>query len=253
MVPEAVTEDDEDDNFEDEESALQGRYGAGGSGDSEDDSESDSEVEHRPSPSKPSAPKKSTESTSFNELVAELIEAAIDEHHPVSATSMEIKGLKFAQNKTFGDCLRGIVSGIFRHVTETTAKAAVQKLQAIVGEDCPMNELISSLTQNIQDEVEIIHGIEDCVLHPEKFRFFSSSLSFFLNVFYSEGLLTENAIFFWAAQMKKLQSAASSTSLPQAEQHRLAMFSHQLVAQFLKSVEEGSEDEEEDSSDESDD
>lgn len=171
-MAEPIEDDESDNGFDGDAKSDEGAMTEDGNEDSSDSNDSDSNDDSIDDTAALRSPKKASSSSgfvrqssgsrgsrnnlgdgnSFTELVSELVVAALQEAHPSSATLMEIKSLKFAHNKTFADCLRGVVYGIFSAINEKSVKETVLKVKSLLEEDSQANEIISALTQNIQDE-----------------------------------------------------------------------------------------------------
>ena len=50
----------------------------------------------------------------FIHNVGEMISTGYEEGHPAGNVLMEIKGYKFSQNKSFSDCLRGVIPALMQ-------------------------------------------------------------------------------------------------------------------------------------------
>jgi hypothetical protein len=100
--------------------------------------------------------------------------------------------------------------------------------------------------------LEMILAMEEFVLQPANYSRFGSSLSFFLHALYDEDLISEEALANYATNMQKLRSAMDGGEMiaQEEDEKRWSMFIHPLMTQFLNSVQEDSEDGEEDDEEE---
>ena len=90
----------------------------------------------------------------FSDNIADMVSSGYKENHPPENVSMEIKSFKFSQNKTFVDCLRGIVPSLL-HVCDVSGKTKNSYISACKTFFSKTNwgySLLRPFVQSIEDE-----------------------------------------------------------------------------------------------------
>lgn len=193
----------------------------------------------------------------FCRNVMEMVVTASTEGHPADSILMEIKALKFAHNKDFGDCLQGIVNAMFVIILEKANQPGtiLGLLKSYSKKNALVYTLIKKMTQNVNNEVEIISFIEDYlqqsnILQP-LFRFILQTLHDAGSDDASNdgedneeeaGLLSTKGILKWAEKRRQLP----------AYHPRAKFVNDPKVQQFLEWLEEEEEEDEDDSEDDDD-
>lgn len=95
-----------------------------------------------------------TRDVNFARNITELVVTAFKETQPVDSILLEIKGFKFAQNKSYGDCLQGIIEGLFTVIVEQSnmPQTILQLLKKSTKKDAFFYTLIKKMTHNVHNE-----------------------------------------------------------------------------------------------------
>lgn len=136
----------------------------------------------------------------------------LDGHQPDNLL-MEIKGYKFAHNKSFSDCLRGCVPAVLSiAITEGTkinantsaSKTAgaiqvsiVTYLKKFLAKNGWAFTIFRALLQDIKDEFTLIEAVESFVLLDEISATLCPVFRLILQLLYDEELITEESLVLW--------------------------------------------------------
>ena len=90
----------------------------------------------------------------FSETIADMVFSGYQDNHPGENINMEIKSFKFSQNKSFPDCLRGIVPSLLRVcvASNKTKKALISFSKVFFSESNFGYIILKPFIQNINDE-----------------------------------------------------------------------------------------------------
>lgn len=177
----------------------------------------------------------------FGEQVEELVAAAHVEGHDINAVLMEIKSMKFAQNKTYGDCLRGVMPALLSTAaaTSTAAMAVVKALKGMFEEDSWACVLVDALVQGPEDEAAVVEAVEDWLLgHPQSATL-RPAFRFILQILYDAEMLSEEGIHEWVSQRR------CGMDDDRHAEERKALFFDPRTQEFVQWIEAGDEDDDE--------
>jgi hypothetical protein len=184
------------------------------------------------------------------------------EGHAPENLLMEIKGLKFAQNKTYCNCLCGAVPELlFIPIKECTTESinqmvylsAVKKLIAAQGF---ATAVIKPLIQGQQEMVTIIEATEEFVIlyedvMPDKrgFALFGATFQMLLQLLEDAELVSEEAFEAWIEQ-REVEADQEEEDLDDMTIKRIKLFQHSSVQEFVEYMKEEGEEESEEESEE---
>lgn len=186
----------------------------------------------------------------FVKIVSDMVSSGHSEGHPADSLLMEIKGLKFAQNKTYCNCVCGIVPAMLQVVINScnnNNNTFLSQLKELCQEGSWGYILVKTMIQNTTEEVEVIKAIEDVVLKEEHKTTYYPLFRFILQVFYDSEILTEEGIVEWIHLREKMEENNNDNGVTTA---RIGLFKDPKVQEFVEWIQEDDDDEEE--SDESD-
>lgn len=198
----------------------------------------------------------------FYKSVADMISTGRVEGHAPENLLMEIKGLKFAQNKTYSNCLCGALPELlFIPIKECTSESINQMsylsaVKKLIAEKGFATAVIKPLIQGQEEMVTIIEGAEEFVLLyenaiPEKcsFSLFGATFQMLLQLLEDAELVSEEAFEAWIEQ-REVEAEQEEEDLDEMTIKRVKLFQHSSVQDFVEYVkEEGEEESEEESED----
>lgn len=188
-------------------------------------------------------------SESFIKTVAEMITTAYKEKHPADSVLMEVKGFKFAQNKSYGEIVQGIV-----HAFLSIACFAGVAPPSIVlkGLKEVLNGwghgLLDKMIQSVPDAIDIILSIQHFLLSHANKAVLCPLFRYLLQVFYDANTLSDEAILTWAEEERDRIECYPVVSDP-VQQERRRLFEDDKVQEFIAWIEAEEEEDEEDEED----
>eukprot|EP01038_Epipyxis_sp_PR26KG_P007435 gene7435-10131_t len=199
-----------------------------------------------------------TKNENFQKVITDMIVTGYEEGHPPDSLLMEVKGFKFSQNKSFADCLKGIIPAVMfvilnkcKSKDSNTIKSAeyISKLKEMLDEDAWGYDLAKPMVQEQEDEVAIILALEEFALLKENSQAIYPIFRFILQVFYDTELISEEAILEWISLREQNNDWADEMDDEYYnEAKKMQLFNEPQVQQFvdwIKSEEGDDEDEEE--------
>ena len=101
----------------------------------------------------------------FSQEVGATVRRAVELGHTVDNLALEVNSLKFAQNRTFADCVRAIVPALLEDVAQAPSKKAkVGAIKKLVERWAP---LLLKFVQSKKDQRALVEAVvESCELHP---------------------------------------------------------------------------------------
>mmetsp|Transcript_1218 Transcript_1218/g.1986 ORF Transcript_1218/g.1986 Transcript_1218/m.1986 type:complete len:748 (-) Transcript_1218:122-2365(-) len=219
--------DSDDDSEEDEEQILRDRLSSSASAEDYDMKRYDAD---------------------FSRIVGDMVTTGRKEGHPADNLLMEIKGFKFAQNKEFSDCVRGVVLALLTIVTEECESSSptelIARLKGMFGLEQWGYQLVYALLQEHTDAASAIESVEDFVLNVDRRLY--PVFRFILQIMYDSELLSEDSLLTWADTRESGSHIA---------ENKKTLFMEPQVQEFVEWLREGDDDdsdEDEDDSDEDD-
>jgi len=208
----------------------------------------------------------SSQASSFKQIVFDMVSSGYAEGHPPESILMEIKGYKFAQNKTFADCITGVVPSIISIAVAAATGPEdaptgsikntqfLKKLKELLAADAWGHRLVNALIQEghpeASEELQIIRAVEDAALsNASLYQLFR----FILQICYDSELLTEDGILQW---VEDSQDDEDDEEENERDTRRKVLFNEPSVQEFVKWIkdsEEDDDDEEEEEEEEDDD
>ncbi|KAJ1424856.1 nucleotide-diphospho-sugar transferase [Ochromonadaceae sp. CCMP2298] len=203
----------------------------------------------------------------FAHVVGDMVSTGHCEGHPAASLLMEIKGYKFAQNKSYCDCLRGIVPAVVEIALAEGGPPScfkpalvVAKFKSLVKEGGWGHELITCMIQDQTEQVGLVTGLqESCLgggggenpLYP-LFRFM-------LQVLHDAEVVSDDAVLQWASNLEELEEDLAEGSgvggmgggmggggmEGGSDAERVKLFREPQVQAFVEWVREGEEESEE--------
>lgn len=194
------------------------------------------------------------EMAAFIRGVSDMIVSGKTDGHSAENILMEIKGLKFAQNKTFGDCLRGVVpqllalpfvssDGSGQRLQGLKTMEILASLKASLGEGGWGYNVIKPLIQDQDDELTVVEAAEQAVLSGEHKGDLYGIFRMVLQLLYEAEVLSQEALEDWISERRDLLADDS-------EDPRVVLFKEPMVQAFVEWLED---DEDDDSDEEEDD
>lgn len=214
-------------------------------GGSDDDAQSDEDAE-------------GAELAAFTRMVADMIVTGHKEGHGADNLLVEIKGLKFAQNKTFADCLRGMMPELLaipvREDPQARPMAVASRLKQLLSVGGWAHLMIKPFTQGADDEVAIIEEVENAAISSAGVAGESPHRRIFrpiLQILYDAELVTEDALLQWAAQ-RQAEVDEEEEEQGKVTSARLQLFQDPTVQEFVAWLEEDESEEDDDEDEEED-
>ncbi len=195
---------------------------------------------------------------SFRRIVADMVLTGHTDGHAPDNLLMEIKGLKFAENKEFSDCIYGTVPTLIDIAVKSVTSSAAPTMSALVGALKTMFSkdsrwglpLLRALVQGPEDEIAVLEAAEGKVLEASSKRLLYPIFRFIIQMCYDAELVTEEAFEIWISQ-RRAPSAPRDCRLPVKDNwgERLELFNEPRVQEFVEWL-NASEDESDDEDDE---
>lgn len=192
----------------------------------------------------------------FEVVVSDMVTSGYADGHPTDSIALEIKSYKFAQNKDFSDCVRGVIPALLSVILkETSSKGPPTTNKLIKGitdmfkEDMWGYKLIKHFLQEFEDQFAFIESVEDFAIREEKKQIYSV-VRYILQLAYQSELLSEEVLIKWANDRENSEDPDS---------FRKELYLEEAIQEFVKWLRETAEesddddDEEEDDDDENDD
>jgi translation initiation factor eIF-2B subunit epsilon len=166
--------------------------------------------------------------------------------------TMEIKSVKFAQNKEFSDCIRGVVPALLQIAIKTgegtgeiqSSKAIISKLKPLLTEGGWGYMVLRPLIQEKGDEGVLIGALEDLAVESDYSNVLAPIFRFILQMLHDSDLLTDTSLLEWA------ELRASSQGCSEA---KMSLFLTPAVQAFVAWIKEDDEEESDEDDDDDDD
>ncbi|KAG5182444.1 nucleotide-diphospho-sugar transferase [Tribonema minus] len=180
----------------------------------------------------------------FHQVIRDMLVTGSAEGHPIDNLLLEIKGYKFAQNRSFAECIRASTEAVLDLAGCGKPDAAAgMPLVAAVREQLQLwKTLLSRLAQNAADQVEVIMAVEQYALRPGKATPLAGVFRFILQLLYDTEVVSEEGMEQWIALRRSGPATAPEMTLFNAPQ------TQEFIA-WLEDEEEESDDEDEDDDD----
>ncbi len=198
------------------------------------------------------------EMKNFIRNVGEMIVTGRAECHSADNLLMEIKGLKFAQNKTFADCLRGMTPELIlvplrdmirtRDECKITPMTIMKKLQPLLspGSDGWAHNMLKPMIHEEHDERAVIEAVESVCIDPTHKLYYYSIYRMILQVMFDAELVSEEALLdFFEERTDGMGSEGDN-------QPRDKLLQEATTQEFIEWLKEEDDSEEESSGEESD-
>lgn len=180
---------------------------------------------------------------SFIKNVTEMVTTALKEKHPAESVLMEIKGYKFAQNKSYGEVVQGIVVA-FLMIAAGSGPSNANILKSLKEVLTGWGKvLLEKMKQNENEEVDIILAAEDFAVSVNKS--FMSIFGYILQVFYDGGAVTDEGVISWATEQRRFIEQHPLISDP-SQIERRSLFQNEKVQEFIEWIEDEDEDDDDD-------
>jgi len=196
------------------------------------------------------------EMAAFVRMVGEMVITGHSEGHSADNLLMEVKGLKFAQNKTFADCLRGMLPELLalplRGDQHARPMAIASQLRGLLSAGGWAYAMLKPFIQDEDDEVAIVEVVENAALGEgiagiDGESHFRRIFRPILQILYDAELVTEEALLQWAEQ-RKAEVEEEQEEQGKVTSARLLLFQDPIVQEFVEWLEEEEEDDEEEES-----
>lgn len=186
----------------------------------------------------------------FIAIIKDMVITGNDEGHPTENLLMEIKGCKFAQNKSYSDCLAGIVPALLVIATGTNFKQGdfIKSLKTLLSSNGWGYQLVKAMVQEEEDEIAVITGIEDFVLQAANMNTSYPMFRFILQIVHESELVKEEAVCRWismreADAIEDLEDDEEECEEDVMIQKRVRLFKEEPVQAFVKWIQVDSSDE----------
>jgi translation initiation factor eIF-2B subunit epsilon len=201
----------------------------------------------------------------FEKSVSEMITAGHRGGHSTENVLLEIKGLKFAENRDFGQCLRGAVPAVLDVALRSASSAGPASLGVVVAAIKAQLDresewgyvILENLIQNSEDEMAMVEAIENCVLDEAFKSVLHPVFRMIVQICYDSELVSEETLKRWIALRRAgVAPDGVHASLTRNWSARVTLFEQPVVQQFVEwilSEEEDSSDEDDDDDDEDED
>ena len=204
------------------------------------------------------------ENDDFITVVADTVLSGYQQRDGAEDIMMEIKSLKFAQNKGFGDCIRGalpplLVAAGFTDVNvnsvngndenggsaSATLMQVVRAVKQLIGsEDAWGISILNSLVHKETDMAVVIETLERmATLQGTCSRFNldarATIVAIVLKSLYDEDILSEESILAWNEQRANDTTVTNDDDVQQKE--KMAIFNHTRIQGFVEWLQEDAE------------
>lgn len=186
--------------------------------------------------------------TNFETVISEMVSTGYAEGHPTDSIALEIKSYKFAQNKEFADCIRGVVPGLLTLVIKEQSLPTgiiptpklINGLKEMFVHGMWGETLLRHFLQEQTDRIALIESVEEFAIKEGERKQIYSVFRFLLQIAYDADILTEEALLKWADE--RIEEFDDSP--------RKTLFNERNVQEFVvwlrESADEESGDEEDD-------
>jgi len=179
--------------------------------------------------------------TNFETVISEMVSTGYAEGHPTDSIALEIKSYKFAQNKEFADCVRGVVPGLLSLVIKEQSLPTgiiptpklINGLKEMFVHGMWGETLLRHFLQEQSDRIAIIESVEDFAIKEGEKKQIYSVFRFLLQIAYDADILTEEALLQWADE--RTEDFDDSP--------RKALFKERNVQEFVVWLRESAEEE----------
>eukprot|EP00605_Chrysophyceae_sp_TOSAG23-4_P001136 GSChrysophyteH1.ASY1.ANO1.1242.1 assembled CDS len=213
--------------------------------DDDDDDDASGDIDHA-----------GAEYNAFLRMVAEMVYSAYLDGHSCENTLMEIKGLKFAQNRSFADCIRGSMSEILLIPLNDDAMAKpvtiISKIKQLFQPGSWGYGMIVPMLQDLDDEITVIEEVEKLVLgeHTSKYYTLFSPM---LQILHDGDVISEEGLLSWIeTRREQIQEGGFGGSekpelIPLSK--RIKLFQEESVQNLVEWLEQSESDDESDEGD----
>ncbi|KAL1503158.1 hypothetical protein AB1Y20_011217 [Prymnesium parvum] len=141
------------------------------------------------------------EDAAFEEEVADTVRRGVENNHSVDNLALEVNGLKFAQNRSFADCIVAIVPALLEELP-LSGKSKKERLTEVKRCLNKWGALLKRFTQTRSDQVELMAVLAETAVASSDL---SDIFELILNYVYErdDDLLPEEAILQWADEAAK--------------------------------------------------
>jgi len=172
--------------------------------------------------------------------LSDLITSGFADGHSPENLLLEIKGYKFAHNKTYADCLRGILGAMLKTcVTADNIKQTISKVSETFKNNGRGYIIVKCLIQDESDEFVVIESVEECILLPINISTLYPVFRYIIQVMYDSDLLSEASILKW------INSRKNSNDIM-----KMRLFNEQAVQEFVDWIQNDEDDDEDGDEDE---
>eukprot|EP00937_MAST-01D_sp_MAST-1D-sp2_P006801 g6801.t1 len=182
----------------------------------------------------------------FRASVYHLMQTAVDERQLPDNIFLEIKGMKFAQNKTFSECVEALLPPLL----DIAAAAGGGERNAVIKEVSKLlrtwKSVIKRCLIDLDTQQALVAALEDYVTGDEGAReaVWAPVFRFVLQMFYDMEFVSDDVMLVWGAAKRELEEGAAERRL----------FDRADVQEFVEWLEEDdSEEEDSEEEDEEDD
>jgi len=187
----------------------------------------------------------STSNLNFNITVKDMVKDGIESGSAtVDNLLLEIKSFKFAQNRTFADCVTAAVAAVLE-MTDASSLSGMALVTDYKNRLSKWGELIKRLCVDSQDQLVMIKAVEDYVLKSTSNEKLVPVFRFILQISYDMELISEEILLQWIEQRRENEESDN----PKLTK----LFNHPQTQEFVMWLEEEEEDESDDEEESDDD
>mmetsp|Transcript_23428 Transcript_23428/g.39739 ORF Transcript_23428/g.39739 Transcript_23428/m.39739 type:complete len:780 (+) Transcript_23428:64-2403(+) len=201
----------------------------------------------------------------FTVSVSEWIVTGHEQNDSADNLLLEIKGLKFAQNKEYNDCIRGVIAALLKIVKtefDKSGSSSAMNMVSIFKSFFDAGKwgyiMLQSLIQGEDEELCVIESVLEFVLIEGSDHVMYTSFRLLLQMLYDVDLISEEVLLQWASTADGEQNVANDFDDVQKIRHpavtpeaRKTLMMEPQLREFIEWLQE--EDDESDDDDDDDD
>lgn len=141
----------------------------------------------------------------FNAGVADIISSRpVSSAEDVRHVTMEIKSFKYAENKTFADCVKAALPVVLEHGVPAASKpengaSTVAYITSLRKALTLWTPLVQAFVNGFNDELAVVEALESFVLDAKRATHYKPLFGFLLNALYEADCATDIAVTAWAS------------------------------------------------------
>jgi translation initiation factor eIF-2B subunit epsilon len=194
--------------------------------------------------------------SAFARGVAELVLPTGPRPSSFNNIALEVKSFKYAENKTFADCVRVLVPIVLDYIPRPSkggpGGAALPLGAVLKGAQETLDHwspLIAKFVVSADDEYAVVAATEAYVTDARNREDWFSLFGVLLKMWFDNDATTDTAVSTWAEEAEEA-AAAPAEGLTQAQKDKVALWRSKWTQQLIESLDEEEEEDDEDEDEE---